>query len=114
MVIDPEPTADQETQLIPTIKIESEPMTVIEPEPATIFFLEEKPEVLADKVCEPAITSMPVWISAELDAEEWLVDWEKEVPSSSTSSPVRQRMFFFATYPVHHRMCFVATIHVHL
>lgn len=49
----------------------------------------EKPEFPADQVCEPDITSMPVGVLVELDAEEWLIDWETEVtlPTLPTHEP---------------------------
>ncbi|ROL45638.1 hypothetical protein DPX16_17754 [Anabarilius grahami] len=67
---DTEPTADRETQPLPAMEIEPKPAK----EPAAISVPEDKPEVPADQVCEPAAISMPVGVLVELDTEGWMID----------------------------------------
>ncbi|XDV21149.1 hypothetical protein PO909_026302 [Leuciscus waleckii] len=79
---DPAPTAEMEPE--PTTDRE----TAIEPEPAASSVQEEKPEVLADQVCESAITSELVGVLVELEENDWFTDWSSEPATSSCPPPL--------------------------
>ncbi|RXN15987.1 vegetative cell wall gp1-like protein [Labeo rohita] len=66
--MEPEPTADQETHLKPATESETAASSIVE----------EESEVLADQVCEPAVTSVQVRVLVELEENDWLIDWSAE------------------------------------
>lgn len=77
---EPEPTADQEPELMPATVPVSEPMTTTEPEPSASSILVTEPAIQSDQVCEPVSTSIPVGLLVVLDTEEWLIDWDSAEP----------------------------------
>ncbi|KAL0176427.1 hypothetical protein M9458_028757, partial [Cirrhinus mrigala] len=66
-----------DTKPEPTPAMKNEPET--EKWAEASIALEPEPHCKCDQVCEPVLTSMPAEVLAELNSDDWLIDWEKEV-----------------------------------